>query len=154
MIHIHRRKTSNVIFQDDIRDFLKIHCSSASDNRQLHPVKLVDVNDVDLSLLRSPTLFSENRKLSKPNILNKSAEKKPTAERCSLNDEQIKKPKIWIKRVDSGSTLEKNLLVNEALKCSKVISCKTGDHKVNKTKIPERVEKMRIQQRYFSLFGP
>ncbi|KAM3716404.1 Protein sumv-2 [Dirofilaria immitis] len=44
---------------DDVVDFLQLYCSSSSTHSfRLHPLKLVEVNDVDLSILRTSNLFS------------------------------------------------------------------------------------------------
>lgn len=46
-------------FQDDVVDFLQLYCSSSTTHSyRLHPLKLVEVNDVDLSILRTSNLFS------------------------------------------------------------------------------------------------
>ncbi|VDN90986.1 unnamed protein product [Brugia pahangi] len=47
---------------DDVVDFLQLYCSSsATHSFRLHPLKLVEVNDVDLSVLRTSNLFSSNQ---------------------------------------------------------------------------------------------
>ncbi|VDO47629.1 unnamed protein product [Onchocerca flexuosa] len=44
---------------DDVVDFLQLYCSSSTAHSfRLHPLKLVEVNDVDLSILRTSNLFS------------------------------------------------------------------------------------------------
>uniref|UniRef100_A0AAF5PT77 Bm4368 n=2 Tax=Wuchereria bancrofti TaxID=6293 RepID=A0AAF5PT77_WUCBA len=44
---------------DDVVDFLQLYCSSSTTHSfRLHPLKLVEVNDVDLSVLRTSNLFS------------------------------------------------------------------------------------------------
>ncbi|CAG9540512.1 unnamed protein product [Cercopithifilaria johnstoni] len=52
---------------DDVVDFLQLYCSSsATHSFRLHPLKLVEVNDVDLSILRTSNLFAGNQtKLTK-----------------------------------------------------------------------------------------
>ncbi|VDK70482.1 unnamed protein product [Litomosoides sigmodontis] len=43
---------------DDVVDFLQLYCSSSTTHSyRLHPLKLVEVNDVDLSILRTSNLF-------------------------------------------------------------------------------------------------
>uniref|UniRef100_A0A0R3QPA1 KAT8 regulatory NSL complex subunit 3 n=1 Tax=Brugia timori TaxID=42155 RepID=A0A0R3QPA1_9BILA len=47
---------------DDVVDFLQLYCSSSTTHSfRLHPLKLVEVNDVDLSVLRTSNLFSGNQ---------------------------------------------------------------------------------------------
>uniref|UniRef100_A0A915PQM1 Bm4368 n=1 Tax=Setaria digitata TaxID=48799 RepID=A0A915PQM1_9BILA len=46
---------------DDVVDFLQLYCSSSSTSFRLHPLKLVEVNDVDLSVLRTSNLFSNSQ---------------------------------------------------------------------------------------------
>ncbi|KAL3986008.1 hypothetical protein ACH3XW_41010 [Acanthocheilonema viteae] len=64
---------------DDVVDFLQLYCSSSTAHSfRLHPLKLVEVNDVDLSILRTSNLFSggqtkltkigSKKKLSEENV--------------------------------------------------------------------------------------
>ncbi|MCP9257058.1 DB module [Dirofilaria immitis] len=64
---------------DDVVDFLQLYCSSSSTHSfRLHPLKLVEVNDVDLSILRTSNLSL----VAKPNQLKSVLHQKLVKEHC------------------------------------------------------------------------
>ncbi|EJD73905.1 hypothetical protein LOAG_18707 [Loa loa] len=68
------RRTVQRALLDDVVDFLQLYCSSSTTHSfRLHPLKLVEVNDVDLSILRTSSLFSGSQtKSTKPGSILKA----------------------------------------------------------------------------------
>ncbi|VDN03426.1 unnamed protein product [Thelazia callipaeda] len=81
---------------DDVIDFLQLYCTSNSTQGfRLHPLKLVEVNDVDLSILRTSNLFSSSQtKRGKSEAASKGSSSIQSGKRC-LSDNS---PNVPVKK--------------------------------------------------------